>query len=63
MLLDVHRDRIKVYQARGAQDGHLHFHTAPELCQTKSVAIEIYKIGVLSVSVSASLNPVVEHGP
>ena len=65
MLLDVHRDRIKVYQGRGAQDGHLHFHTAPELCQTKtkSVGIEIYKMGVLSASVSAFLDPVVDHGP
>ena len=32
MLLYVHRDLIKDYQGREAQDGHLHFHTAPELC-------------------------------
>ena len=31
MLLYVHIDR-KVYWGRGAQDGHLDFHTAPELC-------------------------------
>ena len=30
VLRDVHRDR-KDYQGRGAQDGHLDFHTAPEL--------------------------------
>ena len=30
MLLYVHRDD-KDYQGRGAQDGHLDFHTAPEL--------------------------------
>ena len=48
----------------GTQDGHLDFDTAPEPCQTKtkSVAIEIYNIGVLSASVSASLFPVVSGG-
>ena len=30
LLLCVHRDH-KVYWGRGAQDGHLDFHTAPEL--------------------------------
>ena len=30
MLLYVHRDR-KDYQGRGAQDGHLDFHTTAEL--------------------------------
>ena len=32
MLLYVHRN-YKAYQGRGAQDGHLDFHTAPELCR------------------------------
>ena len=32
MLIYVHRDHIKDYSGRGAQDGHLHLHTAPELC-------------------------------
>ena len=31
VLLYVHRDRTDC-SGRGAQDGHLHFHTAPELC-------------------------------
>ena len=31
MLLYVHRDCMD-YWEMGAQDGHLHFHTAPELC-------------------------------
>ena len=30
VLLYVHRDRTD-YQGRGAQDGHLDFHTAPEI--------------------------------
>ena len=33
VLLYVHRDH-KDYSGRGAQDGHLDFHTAPELCKT-----------------------------
>ena len=36
MLLHVHRDRRdykgREAQGRGAQDGHLDFHTAPEFC-------------------------------
>ena len=31
VLCYVHRDR-KDYSGRGAQDGHLDFHAAPELC-------------------------------
>ena len=31
-LLYVHRNHND-YQGRGAQDGHLDFHTAPELCR------------------------------
>ena len=34
MLLYVHRDRTDFY-GRGAQDGHLDFHTVPELWGTK----------------------------
>ena len=34
VLLYVHRDH-KDYQGRGAQDVHLDFHTAPELCLEK----------------------------
>ena len=33
MLLYVHRNH-KAYSGRGAQDGHLDFHTAPELWTT-----------------------------
>ena len=39
MLLYVHRDH-KDCQGQGAQDGHLHFHTAPELCISKFQAFE-----------------------
>ena len=31
VLLYVHRDNIKEFQGRGAQDGHLDFHTETEL--------------------------------
>ena len=34
MLLHVHRDH-KDCQGRGAQDGHLDFHPAPELCSLR----------------------------
>ena len=30
----VHRDPKADYLGQGAQDGHLDFHTAPELCRT-----------------------------
>ena len=32
MLLYVHRDRSTDYLGREAQDSHLDFYTAPELC-------------------------------
>ena len=35
MSLHVHRERTD-FEGRGAQDGHLHFHTAPELCDLSS---------------------------
>ena len=38
MLLYVHRDN-EDYQGLGAQDSHLDFHTAPELCQPRAVSI------------------------
>ena len=57
MLIYVHGDR-KDYYGRGAQDGHLDFYTAPELCDyecsqhhasfhvhvyfTRYVAIKVY---------------------
>ena len=31
VLLYVHRDNIKEFRGRGAQDGHLNIHTATEL--------------------------------
>ena len=37
VLFDVHRDR-KDYYGRKAQDGHLDFHTTPELCLTSTVS-------------------------
>ena len=36
VVLYVHRNH-KAYQGRGTQDGHLDFHTAPELCIQSSV--------------------------
>ena len=36
MLLHVHRD-CKDYEGRGAQDGHLDFHTAPDLWPNNNV--------------------------
>ena len=37
LLLYVHRDRTN-YQGRGARDGHLDFHTAPELLSSQWVS-------------------------
>ena len=36
LSLYVHRDRTDCYSGRGAQDVHLDFHTAPELCDLGS---------------------------
>ena len=38
MLLYVHRDRAD-YQGRGAQNDHLDFHAAPELCEGESFSL------------------------
>ena len=40
----VHRDH-KDYWGRGAQDGHLDFHTAPELCMTGWKASDLNRQG------------------
>ena len=39
MLLYVHRNRKAHYDGEGAQDGHLDFHTAPELCLNREVEL------------------------
>ena len=37
VLLYVHRDHKDYWRRGGAQDGHLDFHTAPDLCSTETI--------------------------
>ena len=43
MLLYVHRDH-EDYKGQGAQDGHLDFHTAPDLCSLHSLAVQFINV-------------------
>ena len=45
-MLHVHRNRSLIRAGPGAQDGHLDFHTAPELCVSFIIFNMFYRINI-----------------